>query len=102
MDEAISDFFALVCDTRRSLIIYSQRTNYDFTYAGDDVRKCSDLYVQAPLKSTKVGSLQFIRNGHLLFIKKSLSLLLYERFIRVGVCDNSEQLSIYGGRYDFE
>ena len=35
----------LVCDIRRSLIIYSLRKNYDFMYASDDVQELEKIQI---------------------------------------------------------
>ena len=35
----------LVCDIRRSLIIYSLRKNYDFMYASDDVQELENIQI---------------------------------------------------------
>ena len=39
----------LVCDIRRSLIIYSLRKNYDFMYASDDVQELEKIQVFASI-----------------------------------------------------
>ena len=70
LNEANSDFFA-PCLWYKKIFDYILSEEKLWFYVCQRrcsrVRKYSDLYVRAPLKSTCEGSLQFIRNGHLLW-----------------------------------
>ena len=92
LNEANSDYFA-PCLWYKKIFDYILSEEKLWFYVCQRqcsrVRKYSDLCVQAPVRSTCKGSLQFIRNGHLLWN----IITFHQCFLWVGPCDDSEHMT---------